>query len=121
MREDESTLAIVDLRQSSAAHVLVIPKKQHVETIYDLEPELAAKLMQAVVIVARAMRTSINPGGLSIWQSIGKGADQEVPHVHMHVFAREPGDGSLRVYPDAPRMASPAERNTLAERLQAAL
>lgn len=96
--EDESTLAFMDLRQSNEGHVLVVPRK-HVEQIYDLDYDTAAALAGTVCKVARAVRRVYAPDGLSIWQSNGPAAFQEVPHVHWHVFPRYKDDGHLVVYP----------------------
>ena len=96
--EDESTLAFMDLRQSNEGHVLVVPRK-HVEQIYDLDEATASALAGTVCKIARAVRRVYAPDGLSIWQSNGPAAFQEVPHVHWHVFPRYTNDGHLVVYP----------------------
>ena len=96
--EDESTLAFLDLRQSNEGHVLVVPKG-HFEQIYDLDGDSASALAGTVCKVARAVREVYAPEGLSIWQSNGPAAFQEVPHVHWHVFPRYTDDGHLVVYP----------------------
>ncbi len=96
--EDDSTLAFLDLRQSNEGHVLVVPKR-HFEQIYDLDEESASALAISVCKVARAVRRVYAPEGLSIWQSNGPAAFQEVPHVHWHVFPRYTDDGHLVVYP----------------------
>ena len=96
--EDEYTLAFLDLRQSNEGHVLVVPKR-HFEQIYDLDEDTASALAVSVCKVARAVRRVYAPEGLSIWQSNGPAAFQEVPHVHWHVFPRYIDDGHLVVYP----------------------
>lgn len=96
--EDESTVAFLDLRQSNEGHVLVVPR-HHVEQIYDLDEDTACALAGTVCKVARAVRRVYAPEGLSIWQSNGPAAFQEVPHVHWHVFPRYTDDGLLAVYP----------------------
>lgn len=96
--EDESTLAIMNLRQSNEGHVLVVPRN-HVEQIYDLDEDTASSLASTVCKVARAVRRVYKPDGLSIWQSNGPAAFQEVPHVHWHIFPRYKDDGYLVVYP----------------------
>lgn len=96
--EDESTLAFMDLRQSNEGHVLVVPKR-HFEQICDLDDDTASALAGTVCKVARAVRRVYAPDGLSIWQSNGPAAFQEVPHVHWHVFPRYKDDGHLVVYP----------------------
>lgn len=95
--EDESTLAFMNLRQSNEGHVLVVPR-HHVEQIYDLEEDTACALAGTVCKVSRAVRRVYAPEGLSIWQSNGPAAFQEVPHVHWHVFPRYTDDGHLVVY-----------------------
>ncbi|MXY47718.1 MAG: HIT family protein [Gemmatimonadetes bacterium] len=96
--EDDSALAFLDLRQSNEGHVLVVPKN-HFEQIYDLDEHAAAALASAVCKVARAVRRVYAPDGLSIWQSNGPAAFQEIPHVHWHIFPRYTDDGHLVVYP----------------------
>lgn len=96
--EDESTLAFMNLRQSNEGHVLVVPRR-HFEQIYDLDEDTASALASTVCKVARAVRRVYAPEGLSIWQSNGPAAYQEVPHVHWHVLPRYKDDGLLVVYP----------------------
>ncbi len=96
--EDGSTLAFMDLSQSNDGHVLIIPKT-HFEQIYDLDEEIASSLGKTVRRVARAVRRVYEPEGLSIWQSNGPAAFQDVPHVHWHVLPRYLNDGLLVVYP----------------------
>ena len=96
--EDDSTLAFLDLSQSNEGHVLVIPKS-HFEQIYDLDERIASSLGKTVRRVARAVRRAYEPEGLSIWQSNGPAAFQDVPHVHWHILPRYYNDGLLVVYP----------------------
>ncbi len=96
--EDDATLAFLDLRQSNEGHVLVVPTR-HFEQIYDLDEEIASSLGKTVRRVARAVRRVYEPEGLSIWQSNGPAAFQEVPHVHWHILPRYSNDGLLVVYP----------------------
>lgn len=96
--EDESTLAFMNQHQSNKGHVLVVPRR-HFEQIYDLDDDSASALAGTVCKVARAVRRVYAPEGLSIWQSNGPAAFQEVPHVHWHVLPRYNDDGLLVVYP----------------------
>ena len=96
--EDDLTLAFMDLSQSNDGHVLVIPKS-HFEQIYDLDEEMASSLGKTVRRVARAVRRVYEPEGLTIWQSNGAAAGQDVPHVHWHVLPRYSNDGLMVVYP----------------------
>ena len=64
------------------------------------------------------MKRGFAPDGVNVWQSNGPGANQEMPHVHIHVFPRWHGDRHFAIYPgpvtDAPR----AEIEAIAERLR---
>ncbi len=115
--EDEATLAGIDLRQSNPGHVLVIPKR-HVETLHHLPHDLHAPLMNAVVIMTRAVQACFHQDGINIWQSNGPGANQEVPHVHFHVFPRWTGDRHFQIYPSEPTDMPLTEREQLAVRLR---
>lgn len=102
--EDDAVFVEVDPRQPDRGHCLVMPVR-HVENVFDLDADIAAAVMTATVRVARAVRAAFHPDGLSLWQSNGPGAHQEVPHFHMHVMPRWAGDELLRIYPR--RVATP--------------
>jgi histidine triad (HIT) family protein len=95
---DDASLVFADVWQPTTAHLLVVPR-QHVETMYDLAPDLAARLMQTVVRTAQALRRTVRPPGLMIWQANGDAAQQEVPHLHVHLVVRQPGDDLFQVNP----------------------
>ena len=114
--EDASTFAEVDPRQPHRGHVLVMPTR-HVETVFDLDSATAAAVMEATVKVARAVREAFCPDGLSLWQSNGPGAHQEVPHFHMHVMPRWEGDGLLKIYPGRPTTPEASVREAMAEEI----
>lgn len=118
--EDEATLAFMNLRQANPGHVLVVPK-DHVETIYDLKENQAAHLFQTVVLVSRAIRQSLQPGGLSLFQANEGASQQEVLHVHFHLLPRWPGDGLLRFYPEVPPHMSRFELDDLAGLIRGAI
>ena len=113
MYEDDATLAFLDLRQPNPGHVLVVPKV-HVPMLDQLPLDVAARLIQTVVLVTGAVRRGFAPDGINVWQSNGVAAGQEVFHVHLHVFPRRAGDDCLRIYPEAP--PTPHGRNWTAWR-----
>lgn len=113
-----AAIAFLDLRQAVPGHVLVVPR-QHVETIFELDPSLAGELMALATRVAKALQAAFAPPGLNLWQSNGAAGGQEVPHVHLHVQPRQVGDGLMRVYPHG--LPTPARRDALdrlAERIR---
>ncbi len=118
--EDDDTYAAVDPRQPHDGHVLVIPRR-HVPTVYDLDEATGAAIMRTTVRVARAVRAALAPEGLSLWQSNGPAAFQEIPHLHVHVMPRWTGDGLLRIYPRRLDEVDRDARATLAGRIRAHL
>jgi histidine triad (HIT) family protein len=118
--ENEATLAFMNLRQANPGHVLIVPKA-HVETIYDLTELQAAQLFQMVVLVSRAIRQSLQPGGLSLFQANEAASQQEVLHVHFHLLPRWHGDGLLRFYPEVPPHMSRFELDDLAGLIKSAI
>ncbi len=118
--EDDAALAFMDPRQANEGHLLVVPKR-HVETVWDLDEDTAARLFRVVPTIARALRDCLHLSGMSIWQSNGKAGGQEVPHVHIHLMPRHVGDGLLRVYPEHVTNAGRAQLDDVAKRVAASL
>ncbi len=90
--ETGEVLAFLDLFRQPAdpAHVLVIPRA-HVENIYGIDYALGGELFAAHAIVARAVKRAFAPDGITTWSSNERGANQEVPHFHLHVYPRRSG------------------------------
>lgn len=87
--EDEHTLAFNDISPRAPVHVLVIPKGAYVNLIdfhaNASDAEIAA-LMRAVGKVAAL--TGIEETGYRILSNNGEDANQEVPHLHIHVLGK---------------------------------
>jgi histidine triad (HIT) family protein len=116
--DDDLTLAFIDQRQFHAGHTLVIPKR-HCSDVRELDHESGAALMATVTRVTRAVAAAFPNQGLSLWHSIGEAADQEVPHMHVHVHPRVIGDQLLRIYPSAPELPERRIQDEHAARLRA--
>jgi diadenosine tetraphosphate (Ap4A) HIT family hydrolase len=112
--EDEYTVAFMNLRQANEGHVLVIPKK-HYPSICELNDEIASQLLRTVVKVAKAVKQSIKPEGITVWQSNGEAAGQEIDHVHFHVLPRYVDDQVIRFYPDHPQIREREDLERIAE------
>lgn len=115
--DDHLTMAFIDLRQFHPGHTLVVPKR-HFGDVRELDDETGAAVMSTVVRVARAVASAFPNQGLSLWHSIGEAADQEVPHMHVHVHPRITGDQLLRVYPSAPALPESQAREKYAALLR---
>lgn len=96
--EDEQTLAFMDLGQVNPGHLLVVLKR-HAATLLDGTPEEAAALMKTAHHMARAVKQTFDPPGITLLQANGKEGDQTVFHVHLHVVPRYADDGIALTWP----------------------
>jgi histidine triad (HIT) family protein len=90
--EDDLTLSFMDAFPASNGHVLVIPRA-HLETIYDLEQPHADAVWRTTIRLARAIRSSLQPEGLTLRQANGALGGQHVMHLHLHLIPRYAGGG----------------------------
>jgi histidine triad (HIT) family protein len=90
--EDEHTIAFMDAGQVNPGHVIVATQRQ-LETVLDLDDELAGALFRTAAKVARAVQRAFEPAGLTLLQANRPAGWQTVPHVHIHVLPRHDGDG----------------------------
>ena len=116
--EDEHTVAFMNLRQANEGHVLVIPKK-HYRSVDELDDEIAAHILQTVVKIVRAIKQSISPEGIAIWQSNGEAAGQKIEHVHFHILPRYMDDQVIRFCPNLPRVSQREDLERIAAMIRA--
>ncbi len=88
----EGWYAFLDIFPRREGHTLVIPTKG-VQRLADLTPEERANLMQGVVVVQEVLGRHFSTTDFTVCVHDGPQAGQEVPHVHVHVLPRTPGDG----------------------------
>lgn len=89
--EDEHALAFNDINPQAPTHVLVIPKGAYVswdDFSARGSAEEIAGFVRAVGIVAR--EAGLVDEGYRLLANIGRHAGQEVPHLHVHIFAGRP-------------------------------
>jgi histidine triad (HIT) family protein len=99
--EDEQAIAFMDTQPVNPGHTLVVPR-MHASCLADLEPGLGARLFQAGMRMAAAVRRSgVRCEGVNLFVADGAVAGQSVFHVHLHVIPRFSGDGfGLRFSPE---------------------
>jgi histidine triad (HIT) family protein len=90
--EDDRVSAFLDIYSSAVGHVLIIPRT-HVSRIEDLSVLDAEALFKALHRLIKPIRMSVGTAAAMIGVNDGPGSGQEVPHVHIHVIPRSPGDG----------------------------
>ena len=111
---NEHVVCFMDAFPVARGHVLVVPRR-HVLSIAELSPEEGAALWAATQRLAARVRARHAPA-VNLHLSDGVEADQDVPHVHMHVVPRSADD---RVVIDLPgRRASRRELDDVAATLR---
>ena len=85
--EDDQILAFMDINPANPGHLLVIPKR-HYRNIFDINAEMAGKIMQVGTQLASAIKTALSPDGLNLLQSSESAAFQTVFHFHLHLIPR---------------------------------
>ena len=115
--EDEHTLAFLDINPVNPGHTLIIPKEHH-ETLLDIPDHLMGPLSVATRRVAAALLAATGAGGFNLMMNNYAVAGQLIPHAHLHLIPRHPGDGLL-LWAGVPASAADLER--MAEKLRAAL
>lgn len=89
--EDEATIAFMDINPVNPGHALAVAKG-HWPTIDVIPPEVLAAVARTAQRVAKSAMTTLDPSGVNLLQSNGVGAGQSVPHLHVHILPRFPGD-----------------------------
>ena len=91
VHEDEHVLAFHDINPLAPTHILVIPKGRYVSwddfSQNASEAEIAA-LIRAVGAIAR--EAGLVEDGYRLLANTGLNSGQEVPHLHVHIFAGRP-------------------------------
>ena len=89
--EDENVLAFHDINPLAPIHILVIPKGRYVSwddfSANASDAEISA-LVRAAGRVAR--EAGLVEDGYRLLANSGSNAGQEVPHLHVHIFAGRP-------------------------------
>ena len=86
--EDEKYIVIHDISPQAPVHVLVIPKKV-IPTLNDLTPA-DAELVGGMFLVAGQVMRQMGHSDYRTVFNCGRGAQQSVFHIHLHVLAGRP-------------------------------
>ena len=121
MWRDDRTTAFIAPRwwPKNHGHVLVIPN-EHVENLYAIDDDLLGAVYATAKRIAIGLKEAYRCDGTSTRQHNEPAGDQDVWHLHVHVFPRYPGDRLYQRHEEL-RWAMPAERAPYAAKLRAVL
>ncbi len=117
--QDDAVLAFLDAFPMVPGHTLVVPRA-HVERLGQLSQDQAGHLFAVAVRVGQALQEVLGAPGLTVGLNDGRVAGQGVPHVHLHLIPRFPGDGGASLHALFPRRQLSVEPD-IAARVRARL
>jgi diadenosine tetraphosphate (Ap4A) HIT family hydrolase len=89
--EDDHVLAFHDINPQAPVHVLVIPKGAYVSIDDFADKAPADEIVAFIRAVGRiARQLGVADDGYRILANHGRNSHQEVPHLHIHIFAGRP-------------------------------
>jgi len=89
--EDDHALAFHDINPLSPTHILVIPRGAYVSWDDFSEHASEAEIAGFVRAVGKVARDAgLVAGGYRLLANAGLDSGQEVPHLHVHIFAGRP-------------------------------
>lgn len=103
--EDDHVVAFLDITPAAAGHALVVPRR-HVADVLSISSEDFAAVARGVHAVAALVKEEVRPDGLTIMQSNGTAAWQDVPHLHVHVIPRFEADALVPPWTSSPEGAA---------------
>ena len=115
---DEHTVGFLDHRPLFKGHALLVPR-EHVVTLPDLPARLRDPFLASAQRLASAMVHALGAQGSFL--AMNNTVSQSVAHLHMHVVPRTKGDGLRGFFWPRTKYADPAEAESYAARIRAAL
>ncbi len=113
VREDERTIAFMDINPATRGHLLVIPR-EHATDLTEIGAEDLAACTAAAQALAIQAKEKLGADGVNLLNSCGRAAWQTVFHFHVHVIPRYEAD-PLRL----PWTPGPGDRDEVAEAARA--
>jgi len=81
--ENEDVIVVEDIQPKAPIHYLIIPKKE-IEKVQDLEPGDYQYIEKMFKMAQKLSREVDGAEDFKLLINSGKGAGQEIPHLHMH-------------------------------------
>lgn len=107
--ENELAFAFPTNIPITPGHSLVAPKRV-VETIDDLTNDEVLAMHQLVAVVKNTLRKVVGAEGFNYAWNEGGNYGQSVPHVHIHIVPRTPGDTGIIKYEPREFLYRPGSR-----------
>jgi len=90
--ETSDVIAFDPLDPVAAGHVVVIPKC-HFENLFDISSQALSAVMEGAREISCRLAAQPEITGVNMLHASGTGAQQSVPHFHIHLVPRREDDG----------------------------
>ena len=90
--EDDICLVILDINPVNKGHALVINKKPY-PTFVECPSDELSHMMDIAKKIDKIQRQKLNCEGTNLVINNSKAANQEIPHLHIHIIPRFDKDG----------------------------
>ncbi len=118
--QDDSVVAFMDIQPITHGHMLVMPR-EHAVLMQDVNETAAMRAFRVARRMASLVRHTLGASGANLLVMDGEVAFQDVPHFHIHVIPRYPGDGFGLTFPKSyEEPPGRAELETIAAAIRAA-
>ncbi len=118
--EDDTVIAFMDIQPITHGHMLVVPR-EHAVLMQEVNDTVAMRTFKVARRMAALARQTLGAGGVNLLVMDGEVAFQDVPHFHVHVIPRYPGDGFSLTFPKTyEHPPSRAELEAIANAIRAA-
>ena len=92
--KDDLWVALLDISPANPGHVLLIPRHEG-QYLADLPAAALATLGDRLARLTTTVKAATGCPAVNVVVNDGPAANQAVPHAHLHVIPRFPGDGKL--------------------------
>lgn len=118
--ENETAWAFLTNIPITPGHTLVSPKRV-VEKIDDLTENEIIDIFALAIEVKDVLRKTFGAEGFNVAWNEGKNYGQSVPHFHLHIVPRTPGDNGITEYEPRKFLYRPGNREDSPESELAAI
>jgi diadenosine tetraphosphate (Ap4A) HIT family hydrolase len=118
--ENETAWAFLTQTPITPGHTLIAPKRV-VATVEELTEQELADIFALAKDVKQRLRTTFGAEGFNCAWNEGEKYGQSVPHFHLHIVPRTPGDAGITAYEPREFLYRPGSREPSPEAELAAI